>query len=186
MCALSVLALPARSSGVVVGTAGAIAVPAFSTAPISITFRVIRDASDNQTLAISVVAQSDEQNFALPRLGDIEFLLGVSSSRRPIPAGIKRSETIATSKPRLLQVDAKCGTPFNVTGYTTANYMVYSTDAARNESALPGDSTCMRTARGKNSGDLSILSAPSDLVLISSSAASAASEKHLVIVVNFN
>ena len=186
LCALAVAALPAHSGGVAVGTAEATAVPGFSTAPIPITFRAIRDASENGALPKSVAAQSDEQNLAMPRPGDIESLLGASALSGLTPSSVQKSVKIATSKQRFLQVDAKCGTQFNVTGYTTSNYMVYSTDVALNESNGLRDRACMTSSRGKNTGDLSILGSAANLVLISSTSASTAAEKHLVIVVNFN
>lgn len=178
----------ANSSGAATGVAEATAVSAFSTAPVPITFWALGSIDGSRPLVFPKIdaAQDAEQRLVLPRMDDIGSSLYTSDLMQAAVSPVSKNDKIPSSKSRSLQVDTRCVTRFNVTGHTTSNYTVYSTDIVRQDTSLPADSDCATASSKNNTSDLSASNASTNLILISSSAAPSGAKKNLVIVVNFN
>lgn len=178
----------ANSSGTATGVAEATAVSAFSTAPVPITFWALGSIDSSRPLVFPKIdaAQDAEQRLVLPRMDDIASLLNTADLTQAAAAPVTKNDKIPPSKSRSLQVDTRCVTQFNVTGHTTSNYTVYSTDIVRQDTSLPADSGCVTASSKNNTSDLSASNSVTNLILMSSSAAPSGVKKNLVIVVNFN
>ena len=185
---LCLVAPYANSSGAATGVAEATAMSAFSTAPVPITFWAVSSIDVFRPLVFpkTDAAQDAEQRLVLPRMDDIGSSLYTSDLMQATVSPVSKNNKISPSKSRSLQVDTRCVTRFNVTGHTTSNYTVYSTDIVRQDTSLPAGSDCATASSKNNTSDLSASNASTDLILISSSAAPSGAKKNLVIVVNFN
>ena len=175
------------SSSLAIGISEATAIPAFSATPVPLTFRAINGEYASQAPGLtSQVVQSEAKNVGNIGTDDAAALPYTGYfARSPLISAVQKEDPAAT-RSRLLYVNLRCGTQFNITSYTTSNYVVYSTEADRFEQVQPGQSGCMARTPGMNSGDVGLLGSNSNLVLIIPPTASSASKRLFAIEVNFN